>query len=166
MGAGKGEIMLLKSYDIRLNEDKTTKLVEVGSMEYVAEHTGFTRPEYIAEMMKSVFDVDNLATEHVYVLAMNSKNRIIGIFELSAGTMDTTVLGTRELFQRLLLIGAVQFVVIHNHCSGDTEPSKVDLKTTAQIEDASKLLGINFIDHIIVGTEGYYSMAEHDIMNC
>lgn len=152
--------MEIATYDLRLNEDKTLKLVKENSIEYRGNNEMFTEPEKIAKMMKNIFDMDNLATEHLYVIAMNCKCKILGIFELSSGCMAETMCGIRELFQRLLMVGAVQFVVTHNHCSGYVEPSEADNRMTARIRQAASLMGIELVDHIIIGTQGYYSMKE------
>ena len=152
--------MEIVTYDLRLNKNKTLKLVKENSIEYNSNHELLTEPENIAKMMKNIFDMDNLATEHFYAIALNCKCRILGIFELSSGCMEQTLCGTRELFQRLLMVGAVQFVVTHNHCSGYVEPSKSDILLSERIRQAGSLMGINLVDHIIIGTQGYYSMKE------
>lgn len=84
----------------------------------------------------------------MYILGLTNKNHILSVFEICHGSV------------RLLLSGAAQFVMIHNHPSGDTSPSKTDCQSTQRLIDAGKLMGIPMIDSIIIGDVGHLSMRE------
>ena len=73
------------------------------------------------------------------------------------------MIGVREIFIRLCLLGAAQFIVLHNHPSGDPTPSGADLSVTEKLISAGVLLEISLVDHIVLG-DSYYSMKEHGIV--
>ena len=125
------------------------------------------------KLMKTldVFKIHLCAEEYVYLLALNSKCRLLGIFEVAHGIVDGCMLNTRELMVRNLLCGASSFVVVHNHPSGVLELSRNDVETTKQICSASELMGITMLDHIVIARaeEGreeyaYFSMKDHGLM--
>ena len=78
-------------------------------------------------------------------------NKHIGLFEISRGTGDTSVANPREMFIRALLCGANKIILIHNHPSGNPEPSHSDITVTKRVKECGCLLGVELLDHIIVG---------------
>lgn len=118
-------------------------------------------PLDIAVFAKEILKLDILAEEYSYALGLDTKNKILGLFCISHGTVDTSFMTPREIFIRLLLCGAVSYVVIHNHPSGDTSPSTSDDLITRRISEASDLMGIKLLDHIIIG-DNYYSYKENN----
>lgn len=119
-------------------------------------------PKRIAELAYSAFRLDRKAEEHFILIAMDTKCVPLGLFEVSHGTVNASIVSPREIFTRLLLCGAVRFAVSHNHPSGCTEPSRDDNGTTEKLAEAGRLMNIPLTDHVIVGTDGkYYSYMEH-----
>ena len=154
--------ILVKEYQVKLNESSfISYLKESKSYLVPANYTSCNSPELIYRLMKDYVELTSLAEEEFYVIAMNSKSRILGLFMLSHGTVNATIASPREIFHRALLIGAANIVVVHNHPSLDTEPSRDDIMSTRRIKEAGDLIGIKLLDHIIVG-DGYYSFKEHD----
>lgn len=98
--------------------------------------------------------------EYLYMLALNTKGKPLGVFEISHGTVDSTFCNPREIFIKALLCGASGIVIVHNHPSGNTMPSKQDIESYDRLKEAGKLIGINVLDSVIVG-ESYYSFAEN-----
>jgi len=98
--------------------------------------------------------------EFFYAVYLNQKNIIIKDKLLFIGTINYSMVHPREIFKEAYLIGAASIVIIHNHPSGDVLPSNEDYHTTNKILEASKILGINVIDHIIIGNK-YYSFYEN-----
>ena len=96
----------------------------------------------------------------MYALAVDSKNNIISVFNISHGTVNTAYMNPREIFIRLLLCGATSYVVLHNHPSGDSQPSEDDDNATKKLCRASHIIGIELLDHIIIG-DTYYSYREN-----
>lgn len=146
--------MRITSYTVEL-DGKLNILVKEKAVNY--KTVRFDDPEVIDEMINSLFRLNLKAEEYMYLLAMDIKCNLIGVFLLSKGTVDGTVISPREIFIRLLLCGASTFVIIHNHPSGDVTPSKEDRTTTKRIQECSELMGINFVDHLIVGDDNYFS---------
>ena len=114
-------------------------------------------------MMNAIFDANNLAEEYVWIIGVNTKGRPIGVFEVSHGTVNMSMLNPREVFIRLLLCGAASFMIVHNHPSGDPTPSSEDIKATKKLIQAGVLVGIELRDHIIIG-ERYYSFYANEVL--
>lgn len=102
--------------------------------------------------------------ENFYCVYLDSKNRIIKDKLLFIGTINYSMVHPRDIYREAYLLGAVSIICIHNHPTGIVEPSNDDIKLTKQLEEVSKLLGINLLDHIIIGKDKYYSFLEHGII--
>lgn len=98
------------------------------------------------------------AEEYLYAISVNAKGKVQGVFEISHGTVDTTLAGPREIMQKLLLLGSVDFYLVHNHPSQDPSPSDVDISVTERVCRAGELLGIRLLDHMIITEKDYYSL--------
>ena len=94
------------------------------------------------------------------MLALNTKCRVIGLFEISHGTVNECLVSPREVLIRALLCGAAAIFLVHNHPSGDPQPSTMDTVVTKRMQQACKMIGIELLDHIIVG-DHYYSFLEN-----
>ena len=151
--------MRITIYKIELNNDLHTKLVKEKA--YNHDVKNLNNPSSIVQVMNDVFHMNKLSEEYLYTIALNRKLKPIGFFEISHGTSDCSLRNPREIFNRLLLCGANSFVLLHNHPSGDTSPSKEDIAVFKRIKQCSELLGINFLDNIIVG-DNYYSFIENN----
>jgi DNA repair protein RadC len=103
------------------------------------------------------------AEEYFVSLHLNSKNEIIGLHEVSHGTLSLSLVHPREVFKAALLANSYAIIVCHNHPSGSTlSASPEDLKTTAQLLEAGEVLGVSVVDHLIVSpTQATYSLREH-----
>lgn len=95
--------------------------------------------------------------ERFITLALDSKHRVLGVDEVSVGTLTESLVHPREVFKALILANAKAFICAHNHPAGDPEPSAEDLAVTQKLRDAGKLLGIALLDHVILGREKHYS---------
>lgn len=110
--------------------------------------------EYLAQEMRS------LDREHFRAVLLNTKNRVIGIRTISVGTLDASYVHPREVFKAAVAKSARSIVLVHNHPSGDPEPSPEDVSVTQRLVDAGRILGINVLDHIIIGQAGFVSLRE------
>ena len=97
--------------------------------------------------------------ENMYMICMNTKNKVIGVFEISHGTVNASLVTPREVFQKALLANAVSIILMHNHPSGDSTPSRQDIEITKRLTEAGKIVGIDVLDHIIIG-DRYSSLKE------
>ncbi|MCX6767438.1 MAG: DNA repair protein RadC [Candidatus Micrarchaeota archaeon] len=101
-----------------------------------------------------------LSREHLKVLFLNSRNRLMGEETLFVGSLDSNAFSAREIFKTALDRGAAAIVLAHNHPSGDSSPSDEDVESTKNLALAGKLLGVQVLDHVIIGGDGFYSMKE------
>lgn len=125
----------------------------------------FLRYENIVDMMNDCFKMNKLNEECIYILAFSYSLELKGVFQLSHGTSKDTTFSNRELFIFLLLVGAEQFVVVHNHVSGILEPSIDDIRVTIQIKICSNILEIKLLKHMIIARSGY-KLIEDKMENC
>ncbi|PCD02569.1 hypothetical protein COC42_14270 [Sphingomonas spermidinifaciens] len=109
-------------------------------------------------------DMAHRATECVRVLHLDSRNRLILDDKMSEGTIDQAVLHPREVIKRALEMNAASIILVHNHPSGDPQPSRADIDLTRTIVAAGKPLGIAVHDHLIIGTEGHASLRALGLM--
>jgi len=98
--------------------------------------------------------------EHFMILHLDSKNRVIKDEIISIGILNASLVHPREVFKSAIKESANAIVLVHNHPSGDAEPSKVDEDVTNRLNETGKLLKINVIDHVIIGKDSYYSFRE------
>lgn len=122
----------------------------------------FNTPQSIADYFMQ--EMRHLDTEQVTLVLLNSKNRLIKEIRLSKGTVNASLTTPREVFICALKYEAVNFAMIHNHPSGDPTPSQEDIRLTNRIKESSKIVGINLIDHIIIGDNIYTSLGEMGLM--
>jgi proteasome lid subunit RPN8/RPN11 len=103
--------------------------------------------------------------EHVVTLAVDAKSELTAIHEAHIGTMSTAPAQARHVLKVGLMTGALGVVLVHNHPSGDPEPSVPDAVMTAAMEAAGMLLGLSVLDHVVVAAEGYASFQSERIYN-
>ena len=108
-----------------------------------------------------------LAVEKCWVLSLNRRNRLLALHEVSSGTATSSLLHPREVFRQALRHAAAAVIVAHNHPSGDPAPSHADRAVTRQLAEAGRVLGVELLDHVIVGrpeadpaSKGWFSFGE------
>lgn len=153
--------MRVITYSMKLDEDRKNVLVKE-NCNYCSEVDCLNSPQKIACMMNVMYDADNLPEEHMWLLALNMKCRLIGVFDVAHGFVNGCYVTPREIFTRACVCGAGRIVVVHNHPSGDQTPSKEDDRLTKRIVETGKMLGIELIDHIVIGKNVFYSYAGND----
>lgn len=102
--------------------------------------------------------------EQVYALFLDSKNKVIAEKLISQGTLNRSIIHPRDIFRWAVIYNCASFVLAHNHPSGDAEPSKQDLEFTEKIDQASQMMGIDFLDHFIVSDIDYLSFKEQELL--
>lgn len=117
----------------------------------------FFNPIEIYNYMKN--ELQSLTEERSYALYLNTKGKLIEKKLLTIGTINQTLIDSKIIFKWAYKLSASAFVLIHNHPSKDSTPSKQDLQITREILKQSKTLGIFFIDHLIIGND-FYSMSQ------
>lgn len=153
--------MRLTTYKTELNEELHNVLIKENSCNYPCDN--LNNPDKIVNMLNTVYRLNRQAEEHLYMLALNTKNKILGVFEVSHGTVNCSICNPRDIFIKALLCGATHIILAHNHPSQDIEPSKDDLQICKRVSEAGKMIGIELLDNLIVGA-GYYSFRENNII--
>ncbi|CAN5218227.1 JAB domain-containing protein [soil metagenome] len=102
--------------------------------------------------------------EQFKVLLLNCANRVLGIFEASSGGVSGTVADPKTIFAAALKSNASSIILSHNHPSGNLKPSEADLKLTRKLKEAGNFLEIPVLDHIIITSESYLSMADEGLL--
>lgn len=95
--------------------------------------------------------------EHFWALALNTKNRLLRVVEVSVGSLNASIVHPRELFKEAVRLSAASIVVVHNHPSGDPTPSAADQQLTRRLVRAGDVLGIELLDHVVIGEAGTHA---------
>ncbi len=103
-------------------------------------------------------DMAHRTTERVRVLHLNARNMLIRDEVMAEGSIDQAVIHVREVIARALALGSASIILVHNHPSGDPQPSRADISLTREIAEAGRRLGIGVHDHVIIGMDGHSSM--------
>ena len=117
----------------------------------------FNDPAQVAE------DLRHKEQEEFHMMLFNTKQNMIGDVALSKGTVNASLATPREIFIQALKFQAVSLILVHNHPSGDPEPSREDVLLTRRVEEAGRVIGIPVLDHIIIGDGTYVSMKERGL---
>ena len=117
-------------------------------------------PNDIFNIAQNVIQANEYAEENLWLITLDTKNNITGIFTVSTGSLNSSIVHPREVFKRAVLQNASSIIICHNHPSGDPAPSQEDINITKRIYDAGKILGIELLDHIIIGDNKYTSLKE------
>lgn len=105
-----------------------------------------------------------LDREHFRCLSLNSKNHLLGVDTVSIGSLNSSIVHPREVFKKAILKSAAAVILVHNHPSGDPLPSKEDKLITKRLFEVGEILGINVLDHIIIGDKRYISLKEEGVI--
>jgi DNA repair protein RadC len=110
--------------------------------------------------------LEGVDREHFVVLLLDQKNKVIGINNVSIGSLTASVVHPREVFKPAILSNAAAIILAHNHPSGQPQPSQEDRVLTVRLVTAGKLLGISVLDHVIIGdgTSAYFSFADEGLL--
>ena len=121
-----------------------------------------TSPSVAANYVLS--DMSILEEEHFRIMTLNTKKEINYVREISKGTINMTLVHAREVFRAAISDNAHTIILLHNHPTGDPKPSKEDIDLTNTLVEASKIIGIDILDHIIIGDNKYFSFLEEGLM--
>ncbi|MCM0648426.1 DNA repair protein RadC [Clostridium swellfunianum] len=159
--------------ELILNENKKSKIpakrVSVVSIKIVREssvlYEGRTigTPSDAAELGRRFLEDSD--REKLIVCCLDTKNQPISVSIVSVGSLNSSIFHPREIFKTGVLSNAASVIVFHNHPSGITDPSTEDIEATKRIKEAGKIIGIEVLDHIIVGQGNKFcSMKEKGIL--
>lgn len=134
----------------------SVQLVRESAKTYNLDGAIVRSPQDGRDIINKVLDMENLPSEHFVMMSLSTKNQVIGVHTIFQGSLNASIVHPREVFQRALLNNAASIVVAHNHPSGDPSPSREDIEVTKRLAEAGKLLGIEVLDHLIIGDNGRY----------
>lgn len=109
-------------------------------------------------------DMGRLKREHFRIVMLDNKNFIIEVHEVSIGSLNSAIVHPREVFKNAIRRSSASIILVHNHPSGNTEPSKEDIDITDRLVECGNLLGIKVLDHVIIGSNGYFSFKEESMI--
>ena len=109
-------------------------------------------------------DFTGLDKEHFRAVLLNTKNHVLKTVEISVGSLDSSLVHPRECFRPAVAASAASIILLHNHPSGDPEPSADDIAITKRLKEAGKNLGIDVLDHIIFGHGTFVSLKEKGVL--
>ena len=115
-------------------------------------------PEDVAQLM--IPRLRDVNTEIFFVLILDSQNALVREVELTSGTLNASLVHPREVFKAAIDHRAASIIVVHNHPSGNREPSREDIQITKQLAEAGKIVDIPLHDHVIIAGNGHTSLAE------
>lgn len=136
------------------------KLVREGSVETGGQ--AVTSPSQINEMLME--HMRYLDREHFNIVLLNAKNKVIGVSNVSIGSLSASIVHPREVFKPAILAGAASIILSHKHPSGDPSPSQEDLEVTRRLNDAGNIMGIAVRDHVIIGDGCFFSFREKGLL--
>jgi DNA repair protein RadC len=105
-----------------------------------------------------------LQKEHFVCLFLNTKNHVIGQETLSMGSLNASIVHPREVFRAAIKRSSASIICVHNHPSGDPTPSSEDIQITQRLVEAGDLVGIDVLDHIVIGDQSFVSLKEQGLM--
>lgn len=152
--------MRIQMSNLKVDEENKNILVKEYCKIYKSNTDKLDTSGKIVKVVNELFQLNEKAEEYLYLLCMNARCKPISFFEVSHGTHNQAMASGREVMIRALLCGASCIVLIHNHPSGEPEPSRQDDLTTKRFKQITDLLNIGFCDHIIVGRDSYFSYKE------
>jgi DNA repair protein RadC len=109
-------------------------------------------------------DMAHLTVERVRILYLDTRNRLIDDHHLGDGSIDEASIHPREVIRRAMDVGASALILVHNHPSGNPDPSQADIQVTRKIAEAGRLLGVTVHDHVIIGAEGHVSLRSKGLI--
>ncbi len=137
------------------------RLVREGSLDYAAKPV-IHGPDDVAALLRGY--MEDLAQERFLVIHIDTKKRVIGVTDAFRGGLDSTPVHPREVFTSALYAGAAAIIIAHNHPSGDPWPSADDLNVTRELRKAGNMLGIELLDHLIIGRNCHLSLRESGLV--
>ncbi len=137
----------------------------------IASRIQATSEDSLKPLLKTPEDVSKLVSgslkgkkrEHFRLILLDTRNRLIKVSELSIGSLDSSIVHPREVFREAISASAASVILAHNHPSEDTTPSEDDIKLTKRLAEAGELMGIEVLDHVIIGGNSYLSLKREGL---
>jgi DNA repair protein RadC len=134
------------------------KVVRERRAGYDASGIQITCAEQVFRVFQGRFE--KLDREEFLVVPLDTKNRVLGFHVVSVGSLGASLVHPREVFKIAILANAASVILVHNHPSGDPEPSAEDRRVTERLKEAGELVGIPVLDHVVIGDGRYVSFTD------
>jgi len=128
---------------------------------FAAEKPSIKSPSEVAGLVRS--KLRGKKKEHFLALLLDTRGQLIKIAEISVGSLDASIVHPREVFKEALSASAASVILAHNHPSGDPKPSEDDIMLTERLAQAGELIGIDVLDHVVIGGSGYVSLKSQGL---
>ena len=139
-------------------------LIEVRQLGRISDNIRFNSPDDVIEYChKKPLEMCTLAQEVLYCFCINTKNQINSVELISKGSLTGSIVHPREVLKAAILTNSASIILAHNHPSGNPEPSEDDIEITKRIARACEIMGISFLDHVIISENSDYSMKRNDM---
>lgn len=132
------------------------------SLRVIKNNERISSPKDVANLL--INEMCNLKQEILKLIMLDTKNNILGVKDVFKGSLNTSIVHPREIFNEALKKSSSSIIICHNHPSGDPTPSKEDIDVTERLKECGKLLGIDLLDHLIIGNGSYISLKEKCIL--
>jgi len=152
-----------------MSKKDVAKRIEIISLRMVREKSSMLYPE---RKIRKPEDAANLFRQFIgdcdresfCILCLNTKNEPTALHQVSTGTLNASLVHPRETFKLAILANSASIIAAHNHPSGEPTPSPEDVELTERLRDCGTLLGIDLLDHLIIGDGTFVSMKERGLM--
>lgn len=131
------------------------QMIREKDFDYNSRHISSSKE--IVEYINSIVELEKETEEIILLICLNAKNQIISFSEIARGQINCCGLDMKSIFKTVLMCNSNRFILVHNHPSGSAEASKYDIQITELIKKASKIMNIEFLDHLIIGVNEYTS---------
>lgn len=156
--------MRVNKYKVLLDDNLYPKLHKEFGINFIEDTGRINCPSVIMDLFNKYFNIGSSAQESVYLMCLNNRSKLLGIFHISLGTINSSPICIREIITNTLLVGSNSIIIIHNHPSQDLNPSNADIIAKNRIKDVCNLVDIIFLDFIIIGKTNYFSFNEEGIL--
>ncbi len=151
------------------HNQKPAKRIEIVSLRMVREKTSLFYPSRTIRSPIEAADlfrqfIGDCDRESFCILCLNTKNEPTALHQVSTGSLNASIVHPRETFKLAILANSASIIACHNHPSGQPDPSPEDMELTERLRDSGCLLGIELLDHIILGDGTFVSMKERGLM--
>lgn len=138
--------------------------LEIGKRAVQKEKDGLPTIRKPEDVLLCLNGYKSYRKEHFWVIYLNARQQLLKSECVFIGTLDASLIHPREIYEPALRYLAASIIIVHNHPSGDSQPSKADLEVTQSIAKAGSIMGISLQDHLIITRDGYTSMAEKGLI--
>ncbi|WP_297418628.1 DNA repair protein RadC [Clostridium sp.] len=121
-----------------------------------------TSPKDLADLLMG--EMNDLTQEVLKVILLSTKNIVIGTKDVFKGSLNSSVVHPREIFKQAINKNSASIIICHNHPSGDPTPSREDINITLRVKECGNIIGIQLIDHIIIGNNKFISLKERGLI--